>query len=182
MKKIEKSIAIEKSAGDIWNTLTDFSGYRGWNPIIKHAAIYGPIAVGTGIKALAGKWDFEFTITKVHPPGEFEMRGSSVGISLRLCFNIDGRNGRTIIRIDAYSGGWISRVFKKKVRVNLEDSLEIFLNSLKKKVLSGGSYEIKRGDAENDQPESDGISMPTPFNLVYKTRSRKFRKGGTSFR
>jgi hypothetical protein len=181
VRKIEKSMAIEKSVGDIWNTLTEFSGYRSWNPIVKHAVIYGPVAAGTGIKALVGKWDFEFTITKAHAPGEFEMRGSSVGINLRLCFNIDARNGQSIVRISAYSGGWISRVFKKKVRVNLEDSLEIFLNSLKKKVLSGGSYEIKREDAKHDRPESDDISMPTPFNLVYKTRSRKFRKGGSSF-
>lgn len=181
MKKIEKSIAIEKSVGDIWGTLTDFSGYRSWNPVVKHAAIYGPVASGTGIKALAGKWDFEFTITKAHLPGELEMRGSSVGINLRLCFNIDEGNSQSIVRISAYSSGWISLVFKKKVKVNLEDSLEIFLNSLKKKVLGGGSYEIKREDARHDQPASDGISMPTPFNLVYKTRSRKFRKGGSNF-
>jgi hypothetical protein len=173
---------IEKSIGDIWDTLTDFSGYRSWNPIVKHAAIYGPVAAGSGIKALAGKWDFEFTITKAHPPGELEMQGSSVGINLRLCFNIDVLSGRSIVRISAYSGGWISRVFEKKVKVNLEDSLEIFLNSLKQKVLSGDSYEIKREDTDHDKSESDGISMPTPFNLVYKTRSRKFRKGGSSFR
>jgi hypothetical protein len=175
--KIEKSIDIEKNAVDVWNTLTVFSGYRGWNPVVKHAAIYGPVAPGTGIKALVGKWDFEFTIVKTRPPEEFELRGSSIGINLKLCFNINNMDGGSKVRLNVRTDGWISTIFKNRVKSNLEETLEIFLKSLKRKVLEG-SYEIKRDDTEQIEPESDSISMPTPFNLIYRTRAKKSRRGG----
>lgn len=182
MKIIEKSIDIEKNASDIWNILTEFSSYRSWNPVVKHAAIYGPVVRGTGIRALAGKWDFEFTIVEARAPEILKLRGSSVGINLEFCFNIDSRDGKSAVRINAHTGGWISAVFKKRVRTGMEDNLDIFLNSLKKKVLSGTSYEIKREDNGQKQPESDNITMPTPFNLIYKTRTRKFKRGGPGVR
>jgi len=176
--KIEKSIEIEKDAAIVWNTLTGISSYRSWNPVVSHAAIYGPVASGTGIKTLIGKWDFEFTIIKVHAPRVFELRGSSIGINLKISFIIDFQNGKSLVRAKAGIGGWIHSIFKKRVETGVEDSLEIFLNSLKNRASGGGSYEIKREESKNDETRSGNISMPTPFNLIYKTRARKFRRGG----
>jgi len=178
VEKIEKSIEIEKDADIVWKTLTGISSYRSWNPVVSHAAIYGPVASGTGIKTLVGKWDFEFTIIKVHAPREFELRGSSVGINLKLLFNIDFRDGKSLVRANVHVGGWINTLFKKRVEAGVEDSLEIFLNSLKNRASGGGSYEIKREENKKDETRSGNISMPTPFNLIYKTRAKKFRRGG----
>lgn len=178
MEKIEKSIEIEKDAAIVWKTLTEISSYRSWNPVVSHAAIYGPVEPGTGIKILAGNWDFEFTITKVHAPREFKLLGSSIGINLKLLFSIDFQDGKSLVRANARVGGWINTLFKKRVGSEVEDALEIFLNSLKNRASGGGSYEIEREDSRNNKPDNDRISMPTPFNLIYKTRAKKFRRRG----
>jgi hypothetical protein len=175
---IEKSIAIEKNPVDVWNILTDFSGYRSWNPAVNHAALYGPVEPGSEIKALSGKWDFKFIIKNVKIAKEFEIQGRSIGLSLNLRFRITGGENISEVLMSAQAGGWLSGLFKRKVAGGIEDTMEIFLNSLKRRVLSGGSYEIEREDSRNTKPDSDRISMPTPFNLIYKTRSKKFRRGG----
>lgn len=179
--KIEKSITIEKNAANVWNTLTDISGYRSWNPVVSHAAIYGPVEPGTEIKALLGKWDFKFVIIKTKAVRELELQGGSVGLKVNLVFNISGGEDISKVHLSATMEGWISVLFTKKASNSAEETLEIFLNSLKRRVLSGGSYEVERKETVENQSESDGISMPTPFNFIYKTRRKKFRKGGSRF-
>jgi len=175
--RIETSITVEKDAAYIWNTLVEFSNYRSWNPVVKHAAIYGPVSAGTGIKVLSGRWDFNFVIKNASAPKELVVEGRAVGLKIRLCFYIKDENNVSMVTAVAYIKGWISRIFRKRIIGNIEESLDIFLMALRKRVLKGDSYEIHRDKAQEDDSKKGIISMPTPFNIIYKTRSKKFRKG-----
>jgi len=175
--KIESLITIEKKPADIWDTLIGFSNYRSWNPIVKHAAIYGPVSTGTKIKILSGKWDLDFVIVKASLPDELEIKGRTVGLNIELYFKISSEENASVVKVETLVNGWISKFFRKSIRRNIEESLDIFLSALKRRVLSGNAYEIKRDNEKIKDDDRKGISMPTPFNVVYRTRSKKFRRG-----
>ena len=172
--RIESSITIEKEPLELWNTLVEFSNYRAWNPVVNHAAIYGPVAGGTEVKILSGKWDYKFLIVEASAPHRLVIDGRSVGFNIKLNLTISPRENGSMINIDAFIGGWITRIFTKKIKRNVEESLELFLSALERRVSSGNTYQIKRHD-EKAEAEDDGKSrfMPTPFNLIYKTRKKK---------
>jgi len=57
----------------------------------------------------------------------------------------------------------------------------IFLSSLNMKALGGELFHVKKSD-ETFNDEDNSIRMPTPFNIIYKTRTRKFGKRGPSLK
>jgi hypothetical protein len=175
-RQIEDSIIIEKDVRAVWDTLTSFSNYRTWNPAVSHAAIYGPLSPGTRVKILSGKWDFDFVIKDVSPLKRLEMEGRSIGVNLNINCELQGDSATSKVLITGSLGGLLPGIFKKKLRRNLEESLTIFLNAIKRRVLSDNTYRISRDDSQKEEDEQRSVSMPSPFNLLYKTRSRKSRK------
>ncbi|UCE67713.1 MAG: SRPBCC family protein [Candidatus Zixiibacteriota bacterium] len=172
--RIESSIAVEKKPLELWNTLIEFSNYRAWNPIVNHAAIYGPVSEGTDIKILSGKWDLRFYIVDASPPVRLVIDGGSVGLKLKLRLTISPEENGSLVSIETSVDGWMTRIFPKKIKRNIEESLELFLSALKRRVSSGDTYEIKRGDEKtDDEDDRRSFSMPTPFNLIYKTRKKR---------
>lgn len=172
--KINSSITIEKKPPEIWNALVEFSNYRSWNPVVNHAAIYGPVAAGTAIRIMSGKWDFRFSIIHVSPPEKLEMEGGSAGLNLKLRLNISPGESGSVVSIEALAGGWMAIIYSNKIKRNIEESLEMFLSALERRVSGGKSCEIMRDDKKRiEEDDGKGFSMPTPFNLIYKTRKRK---------
>ena len=158
----------------VWETLTAVSNYRTWNPVVNHAAIYGPVAAGTKLKIRSGKWDFDFVIDDVSSPSRLELRGKSTGIDLQITFRITGDPGISKLSIEACYGGLVPGLFRRKSRLALEESLEMFLNSLKRRAVSGGAYQVERNDDDNSKRVEEEYYPPaTPFNLLYKSGSRK---------
>jgi hypothetical protein len=177
-KRIKSSITVDKKPADVWYTLVEVSNYRSWNPVVKHAAIYGPVSAGTRIKILAGKWDLDFDIVDVSVPERLELMGRTVGLNMELRFILSPEGNGSAVDIEVLINGWISKIFRKKIRKNIEEFFDIFLFALKRRVSSGNTYEIKRDDEKmKDEDHRKGISMPTPFNVVYRTRSKKTRRG-----
>ncbi|UCC80744.1 MAG: SRPBCC family protein [Candidatus Zixiibacteriota bacterium] len=172
--KIDSSITIEKKPPEIWNTLVEFSNYRSWNPVVSHAAIYGSVVTGTAIKIMSGKWDFRFSIVHASPPERLDVEGGAVGLNMKLRLNISPLENGSSVSIEALAGGWITKIFSKKIKRNIEESLELFLSALERRISGGNSYEITRHDEKaTNEDDRRGFSMPTPFNLIYKTRQKK---------
>lgn len=172
--KIDFSIIIDKKPPEIWNALVEFSNYRNWNPVVSHAAIYGPVTAGTDIRIMSGKWDFRFSIVRSSPPEKLDIEGRSFGLNLKLRLTISPRVNGSTVGIEALAGGWITKIFSKKIKRNIEESLEMFLFALERRITGGKSYEIMRdNEKKTDESDGRGFSMPTPFNLIYKTRKRK---------
>jgi len=97
---------------------------------------------------------------------------------MKLRFNLSPAGNGSAVKIEVFFGGWISRIFRKKIRRNIEESLDILLLALKRRVSSGNTYEIKRDNEKiKENGDRKGISIPTPFNVVYRTRSKKIRRG-----
>ncbi len=179
--RVISSIVIDKDIETVWNILTNISDFSRWNPLIKHAAIYGPIAQDTRIKATVERWDFDLEIGTVRPSEEISLVGKTIGIRISLLCKVTAEQNKTAVEITASAGGWIAVIFKKKAEGGLQDFIDLFLSSLEKKALKGESYELKMTD-DSQKEEESGIRMPTPFNLIYRTRTRKFRKGGSGLK
>ncbi len=172
--KIDSSITIEKKPHEIWNALVEFSNYRSWNPVVSHAAIYGPVVAGTAIKIMSGKWDFGFSIVHASQPERLDIEGGSSGLNMKICLTISPRENGSEVNVEALAGGWMMKIFPKKIKRNIEESLELFLSALERRVSGRDSYEIMRDDEKTaDEDDRSGFSMPTPFNLIYKSRKKR---------
>jgi carbon monoxide dehydrogenase subunit G len=175
---IETFMEIEQSPRIIWDALIAFSNYRNWNPIVKHAAIYGPQTAGTEIKMISGKWDLKFVITEISPPGRLQIRGGGLGLKLDLVIVISSNEDNSTIKIEAELGGWLRNLFPKRIQKGVEDSIDIFLTALSRRAASSDSYVISRPDEESeDEDDRRSFLMPTPFKLLYKSRKKKARRG-----
>lgn len=179
--RIDSSIGIEKNIETVWDILTNVSQFSRWNPLIKHAAIYGPFVKGTRSKILVGKWDFDCNIEHVKPLKEIHVVGKSIGIRISFLFSLAPAPNGSLMKINMGIDGWIARIFKRKTENGINEFMGIFLSSLNMKALGGESYQIKKGD-EISNDEDNSVRMPTPFNIIYKTRTRKFGKRGSSLK
>ena len=134
------------------------------------------MAVGSEIKALSGRWDLEFIVTEVSPERMIEIDGGGIGLKMKICVEIEPLENCCKVEIAVKLSGWIFRFFPKRTRRNVEGSFDLLLTALQRRVSRGSPYEIMRDDY-NIEDEGSNRSMPTPFNLLYKTRKKKSRKG-----
>jgi hypothetical protein len=177
VNRFQISIEVNAKPPDIWDTLVQFSNYRSWNPVVNHAAIYGPVSEGTEIKILSGKWDLNFVIVNTFPPKRFEIDGSSIGLNMKILLDISSHEDGSMISIDTQWSGWLTKIFTKKFKEGIEDNIDMFLSALQRRVSRGESYSIERDDdSVEEEDERKGFSLPTPFNLIYKSRKRKSPK------
>ena len=177
--RIQTSIEIDSTLEKIWDAFVTISNYRTWNPIISHASIYGPVAEGTEIKFLSGRWDFNFTIVDVHPPVMFRLKGGSVGLNMKMVFGIESYANGSRVKITCENSGWLFKLSPRLFMKNIESSLDLFLTALQRRVEGGSSYEITRDDDKsNGEDDEKYADPPTPFNMLYKTRGKKNRRRG----
>ena len=179
--RIDSSIVIEKNIEAVWGILINVSQFSRWNPLIKHAAIYGPLVKGTRLKILAGKWDFDCYIEHVKPLKEIYMVGKSIGLGISFLFDLAPAPNGSLMKINMGIDGWIARIFKGKTENSINEFMGIFLSSLNNKVLGGESFHVKKDD-DTSNNEDNSVRMPTPFNIIYKTRTRKFGKRGPNLK
>ncbi len=179
--RIDSSIPIEKNIETVWEVLINVSQFSSWNPLIKHAAIYGPLVKNTRLKVIAGKWDFVCYIEHVKPPKEIHIVGKSIGLGISFLFNLSAKPYGSLIKINMGIDGWMARIFKRKTENSINEFMGIFLSSLNMKALGGELFHVKKSD-ETFNDEDNSIRMPTPFNIIYKTRTRKFGKRGPSLK
>ncbi len=118
-----------------------------------------------------GFWIFYCTCL---PPERLDIEGGSLGLNMKICLTISPRENGSEVNVEALADGWMMKIFPKKIKSNIEESLELFLSALERRVSGGDFYEITRDNEKTtDEDDRSGFSMPTPFNLIYKSRKKR---------
>lgn len=128
---ITKEIDIDSSLSRVWEVLVDINNWGRWNPSIDHAVIYGPFTQGARFKFSSGKWDFDSTIESLDVGRNVQFSCDTIGMCMRLSFNLQESNGQTNIKIETSVSGWLSRILKKALSRELEESVVTTVQSLK---------------------------------------------------
>jgi hypothetical protein len=148
---------IESEPEIIWGYLTNVSNWGRWARVIKHAAIYGPLAPGTAFKCIAGKWDFDGKIEAVESNKSISISGKSIGLTISIAWIMLPAASATEVSTHTKIDGWFMKLFESKIRDGFDESIQIWLNSLKIAAEQGKMLP----EAENDDGDSDSVDNRT---------------------
>ena len=115
----------------VWDVLTAIDRWPTWNPDVKAASLDGPLAEGTVFRWKAGPGTITSTLLRVEPPQLIAWRGKTLGISAVHVYQVQPRDGRTLVRSEESWEGLLVRVFRGRMRRSLQQSLDAGLRHLR---------------------------------------------------
>ncbi len=173
---ISSENTIRGEIAGIWEVLFDINSFSRWHPLISHSVLYGKFESGSAFKFLVGQWDFDCEIADCRPPEAIFVKARTIGLLLDINIGLSIKGPEISAAMLISCGGWLTRLFRRKLTDNIRQHAELFLSSLKMRI-ERGEAAIKKNDISDDDTKSEpgSISMPTPFTTLY--RSRPMRPG-----
>jgi hypothetical protein len=171
MIEIGHQIRIESEPQIIWGYLTNFSNWGRWARVIKHAATYGPVAPGTEFKCIAGKWDFNGKIGAVESNKSISFSGKSIGLTISIAWIILPAPTATEVSTHTKIDGWFTWLFKSKLRDGFDESIRIWLNSLKIAAEQGKMlHDVEKDDGDSDIIDNRTIQFTDSLSLLFRRK------------
>ena len=115
----------------VWEVLTAIDRWPTWNPDVKAASLNGPLAEGTVFRWKAGPGTITSTLLRVEPPRLIAWRGKTFGISAIHVYQVQPRDGTTLVRSEESWEGLLVRVFRGRMQRSLQQSLDAGLRHLR---------------------------------------------------
>ena len=115
----------------VWDVLTAIDRWPTWNPDVKAASLDGPLAEGTVFRWKAGPGTITSTLLRVEPPRLITWRGKTFGISAVHVYQVQPRDGRTLVRSEESWEGLLVRAFRGRMQRSLQQSLDAGLRHLR---------------------------------------------------
>jgi hypothetical protein len=125
-------VEIEADPQTVWDVLADLERWPDWNPDIRELSLNGPLTPGTKFFWRAGRSRITSQLLSVDPPSEIGWRGRTFGIDAIDVFRLEPTlRGGTLVSEEESWSGLPARLFRKRLRRLLQDSLAKGLRSLK---------------------------------------------------
>jgi len=124
-------IEIAASPEAVWDVLTAIDRWPSWNPDVKSASFHGDIKAGSKFRWKAGPGTITSTIQNVEAPRRITWAGKTLGIKAIHVYNLEPRNGRTLVRTTESYDGLVARLFKRPLQRTLDAALQSGLRHLK---------------------------------------------------
>ncbi len=129
-KKIEIHAPLEK----VWNIQTNIDAWHEWQPEISNSRLVSNLESGATFVWKSGGFKLTSTISKISEYNFIEWYGKVFGASAIHIWEFEQMdNGHTLVRTQESMDGWLVKLFKGVMGKKLNESLEIWLNSLKQK-------------------------------------------------
>jgi hypothetical protein len=128
----QTEIAADPEA--VWEVLTAFDRWPSWNPDVTSMSLSGPPAVGSTFHWKAGPGTIRSTIRWMEPPRVIAWTGRTLGMTALDAFQLQPRDGHTVVREEESWSGLVARVFRRSLQKTLDRSLESGLRHLKAEV------------------------------------------------
>jgi hypothetical protein len=127
-------IEIAAAPGAVWDVLTAIDRWPTWNPEVKSVTFNGGIKAGSDFRWKAGPGTITSTIQKVDPPRRIVWTGKTLGIKAIHVYDLEPRNGRTLVRTAESYDGLVARLFQRPLQRTLDAALQSGLQHLKVEV------------------------------------------------
>jgi|WetSurMetagenome_2_1015567.scaffolds.fasta_scaffold32977_2 hypothetical protein len=171
MIEIGHQIRIESEPQIIWGYLANVSNWGRWARVIKHAAIYGPVAPGTEFKCIAGKWDFDGKIGAAEANKSISFTGRSIGLNISIAWIILPAANATEVSTHTKIDGWFAKLFASKIRDGFDESIRIWLNSLKIAAEQGKMLPVEEiDDDDSDTVDNRTIQFTDSLSLLFRRK------------
>ncbi len=127
-----KSIAINASNEKVWLVLTNINSWPSWQPEITNSKIKGALKPETTFDWKSGGASIRSTIHTVDPFTNFGWTGKTFGLHAIHNWNLQVKDGQTIVSVAESMDGFIAKLFKGPFNRNLEKGMHRWLGFLKK--------------------------------------------------
>jgi uncharacterized protein YndB with AHSA1/START domain len=127
----EAEIEVAAPPETVWEVISDIERWPTWNPEVKSMALSGRVAPGAEFRWKAGGVSITSRLEEVDPPRKVGWTGKAAGLRARHVYNLGRRDDATIVTTTESFDGLTARLFRKRLQVSLEKSLDHGLDHLK---------------------------------------------------
>ncbi len=125
-------VRIDADPQTVWDVLANLDEWPNWNADIREISLEGPLAPGTRFAWKAGPGRIRSQLLTVDPPSEIAWKGRTFGIKAIDVFRLEGAlNGGTLVSEEESWAGLPARLFRGRLKRQLQDSLGKGLQSLR---------------------------------------------------
>jgi uncharacterized protein YndB with AHSA1/START domain len=115
----------------VWDVLTTIERWPDWNPAVKSVSMHGGLTEGSTFRWKAGPGTITSTLRRVEPPRLIAWTGRTFGIKANHIYNLEPRNGQTLVTTEESYDGLVSRLFRRSLQKTLDKALADGLRHLK---------------------------------------------------
>lgn len=131
--KTVKEIEIHASLDTVWMLQTDINSWPKWQPEISEAKLDGTLKTGAKFRWKSGGFTLNSIIEEIGLNKIIGWSGSGFGASAIHIWEFSPlENGNTLVRTSESMDGWLVKILKSMMRKKLNESLDTWLNELKK--------------------------------------------------
>jgi len=133
----KKEIFIQASPQSVWKIHTDINSWSQWQPGIRFSKLEGALMAGSVFQWKPGGITIKSTIEVVEPNERIGWTGTAIGTQARHSWTLKPHEDGTLLTTEESMDGWLSKTLKVVMPRFLEESLDTWLQSLKKQAESG---------------------------------------------
>jgi uncharacterized protein YndB with AHSA1/START domain len=115
----------------VWEVLTAFEDWPGWNPDVKSVRLDGAPQEGTVFRWKAGRATITSTLRQLERPRLLGWTGKTTGIRAVHVWSLEARDGGTFARTEESWDGLLVRILRGAMQKNLQKAMDDGLRYLK---------------------------------------------------
>ena len=132
-----KELFIQAQPHAVWNTHTDINAWSRWQPGIARSKLDDSLQVGSVFQWKSGGLTITATIQMVEPNQRIGWIGRTLGTQAKHIWNFQPHKDGTLVTTEESMEGWLVQAFKVVMPTFLDDSLDVWLQSLKQQAEDG---------------------------------------------
>jgi Polyketide cyclase / dehydrase and lipid transport len=127
-----KEVFIHAQSQIVWKIHTDINSWSQWQPGIASSKLDGSLTPGAVFEWKPGGMTITSTIEIVEPEERIGWNGTAIGTHARHIWMLKPYKNDTLVTTEESMDGWLAKILKVVMPKFLDDSLNTWLNSLKK--------------------------------------------------
>ena len=128
-----KEIFIQASPDEVWDIQTNINSWKDWQPDIRRAQLNGALTAGSVFRWTSGGLSVTSTLQEVEPKRRVAWTGQAFGSNAKHIWEFRPQGNGTQVTTEESMEGWLILLLKPLMPRFLEQSLDVWLSSLKTK-------------------------------------------------
>jgi uncharacterized protein YndB with AHSA1/START domain len=128
-----KEIFIQASPNKVWEIQTNINAWKDWQPGISRSQLNGVLTVGALFQWTSGGFAVTSTLQEVEPKRRIAWTGNAFGSKAKHVWVFKPQGDGTRVTTEESMEGWLIVLLKPLMPKFLEQSLDVWVSSLKTK-------------------------------------------------
>jgi uncharacterized protein YndB with AHSA1/START domain len=130
-------VFVEAPIERVWAVHTDVDSWPEWRPDVSRAELEGPLAEGSVFRWRSRGVNLTSTIREVELERSVAWTGRAFGTRAAHAWTLTPRAGGVLVETEESFEGWLPRLLRGMMQRTLEESINVWLASLKRKAEGG---------------------------------------------